>query len=178
MIDILSSLNDLLYIFLRFWARRVNLKRFPTFSLSSRQVGKKEKQEEGELDLRSDQGRQDAPCHFKWRQDRYFRQRQHCHLILSVDKHSPLTNLIRAWPLSNNSAFIWKFWLTATMIDFKKGASCTDCLNLMKAMHNMINWHFVLQNCTVSCSLRENWECTRVYLHFQWTFSSIRAWNN
>ena len=63
--------------------------------------------------------------------------------------------MIRAWPLSNNSAFIWKFRLTATMIDFKKDASCTDCLNLMKAMHNMINWHFVLQNCTASCSLRD-----------------------
>ena len=69
------------------------LKRFLTFCLSSRQVGEKEKQEEGELDLRSDQGRQDAPsCDFKWRQDSSFRQRQHCHLILSVDKHSFLTN--------------------------------------------------------------------------------------
>ena len=70
-------------------------------------------------------------------------------------QHSLLTKMITAWPLSNNSAFIWKFRLTATMIDFKKDASCTDCLNLMKAMHNMINWHFVLQNCTASCSLRD-----------------------
>ena len=98
--------------------------------------------------------------------------------LKSLVQHSLLTKMITAWPLSNNSAFIWKFQLTATMIDFKKGASCTDCLNLMKAMHNMMNWHFVLQNCTVSFSLRENLECTRVYLHFQWTFSSLRASNN
>ena len=138
MTDNLSPLNHLLYIFFRFCAQRVMLKRFPTFCLSSRQVGEKGKQEEGELDLRSDQGRQDAPsCHFKWRQDSSFRQRQHCHLILNH-----LFNIL-SWPkwpqlglcqttrLSYESSGSLQQWLT-----LKKSASCTDCLNLMKAMHD------------------------------------------
>ena len=92
--------------------------------------------------------------------------------------------MIRAWPLSNNSAFIWKFRLIATMIDFKK-----ECILHWLFEFNEGNAQYdKLAFCSTKlyCKLLAeglyvkaiNWECTRVYLHFQWTFSSIRAWNN
>ena len=104
--------------------------------------------------------------------------------LKSFVQHSLLTKMITAWPLSNNSAFIWKFRLTATMIDFKK-----ECILHWLFEFNEGNAQYdKLAFCSTKlyCKLLAeglyvkaiNWECTRVYLHFQWTFSSIRAWNN